>query len=207
MHQQLIARGEMMEITTQEIAALLRSTDEMATQFVERVQARIGEPVSEADILAAMQKIPSKSLTMEKVVAKVQQKRKTSSRRTSRRQTGRSSGSAVEQAAAAGSASSSDTRISAEAAASAQAGSRKKPQTILEKLDSVLAGNWDRAEAEGLSPERVSAEAFVNAIYQHTDRREGTRQRILQAARQLDHGDVMLTPALVADTVHELFES
>jgi len=46
----------------------------------------------------------------------------------------------------------------------------------------------------------------VSAVYQYTDRREGTRRRILEAARQLDQSDVLLTPALVADVVHELFE-
>ncbi len=53
----------------------------------------------------------------------------------------------------------------------------------------------------------MSAEDFVSAIRQFTDRREGTRQRILQAARKLDNDDVVLTPALVADAVHELYES
>ena len=80
------------------------------------------------------------------------------------------------------------------------------PQTILEKLESVLRENWDRADKEGLQPTRMSAEAFLDAIYQYTDHREGTRRRILQAARQLDQADIILTPPLVADTVHELFE-
>jgi hypothetical protein len=47
----------------------------------------------------------------------------------------------------------------------------------------------------------------MSAIYQYTDRREGSRRRILQAAQQLDQDDVMLTPALVADVVHEIFKS
>ena len=56
-----------MESTTKEIAALLRSTDDMADQFVERVQARVGAPVTSAEVLAAMKKISAKSLSMEKV--------------------------------------------------------------------------------------------------------------------------------------------
>lgn len=183
-----------METTINQIAALLRSSDEMAACFVERVQARVGEPVSEAEILAAMKKIPAKSMTMEKVLTKVRQQRKSPSRRGSQHKPVRSSQPAD---AVAGSA----------AVASSSAASRRKPQTILEQLESVLEENWDRAEAVGLYPERMSAEAFVNAIYQHTDRREGTRQRILKAARKLDEDDVVLTPALVADIVHELFES
>jgi len=56
-----------------EIAALLRSTDSMAAQFAQRVQERVGEPVSNAEILDAMQKISVKRLSMEKVVAKIRQ--------------------------------------------------------------------------------------------------------------------------------------
>jgi hypothetical protein len=78
---------------------------------------------------------------------------------------------------------------------------------MLEQLEEVLTDNWSRAKKEGLQPERMSAEAFVNSVYQYTDRREGTRRRILQAARQLDQDDVMLTPALVADVVHDLFQA
>jgi hypothetical protein len=52
----------------------------------------------------------------------------------------------------------------------------------------------------------MPAEDFIRAVYQYTDRREGTRRRILQAATELDQADVVLTPALVADTVHQLFQ-
>jgi hypothetical protein len=176
---------------------LLRSTDEMAAQFVERVQARIGEPIPEADILAVMKKIPAKSLTMQKVVTKAQQRRRSPSRQTSRKRTVRTTGPNKTAAGV----------VNSTATVSAPTNSRAKPKTVLEQLNSVLDGNWERAEAEGLSPKRMSAAAFVNAIHQYTDRREGTRQRILKAARQLDGDDVILTPALVADTVHELFES
>jgi len=186
-----------METTIKEIATLLRSTEQMASQFVERVQARAGQPVSQAEVLTAMRKIPAKSLSMEKVVAKVQQQRKSPSRRTTRRTTARQTRRPItrpERAAAAANMASSFTLT------------HKEPKTILERLGSVIQENWDRAEAEGLKPNRMSAEAFVDAIYQFTDRREGTRRRILQAAQQLDQDDVMLTPALVADVVHQLFE-
>jgi len=186
-----------METTTKEIAALLRSTDEMAAQFVERVQARIGEPMPEAEILAVMKKISAKSLTMQKVVTKAQQQRKSSNKRTPRSRAVRSN-RPIKTAAGAAKSTANVSR---------PAHSRAKPKTVVEQLDFVLEGNWERAEAEGLSPKRMSAVAFVNAIYQYTDRREGTRQRILKAARQLDGDDVLLTPALVADTVHELFKS
>jgi hypothetical protein len=190
-----------METTIKEIAGLLRSTEQMATQFVQRVQSRIGQPVSHAEVLAAMQAISAKSLTMDKVVAKLQQHRKAASRRAARRQTARQTrksapDSGTEAQSEAGSTDSKSTPVD----------SGKQTQTILERLESVLQENWDRAEAEGLQPNRMSTEAFVNAVYQYTDRREGTRRRIMQAASQLDESDVLLTPALVADVVHELFE-
>jgi hypothetical protein len=188
----------MMDATTKEIAALLRSTEQMASQFIERVQARAGQPVSQVEILAAMRKISSKSLSMEKVVAKVQQQRKSPSRRATRRPTARQTVRSTSQP---------ESKADAVAAVPAAAVARKEPGTILDRLGSVIQENWDRAEAEGLQPNRMSAEAFVNAIHQYTDRREGTRRRILQAAQKLNQDDVMLTPALVADVVHQLFES
>ena len=60
-----------MDITEKEIAVVLRSTDEMATKFAERVQERVGQAVSYADILAVMEAMPSSSLTMDKVVSKL----------------------------------------------------------------------------------------------------------------------------------------
>jgi hypothetical protein len=190
-----------METTIKEIAGLLRSTEQMAAQFVQRVQSRIGQPVSHAEVLAAMQDISSKSLTMDKVVAKLQKHRKAASRRAARRQSARQASKSTpdlgtEVKSEAGSTDSESNLVD----------SVKQKKTILERLESVLQENWDRAEAEGLQPNRMSTEAFVNAVHQYTDRREGTRRRIMQAASQLDESDVLLTPALVADVVHELFE-
>jgi hypothetical protein len=63
----------MMESTIKEIAAVLRSTETMAEQFAKEVQQRVGQPVSHAEILAAMKKISAKQLSMVKVVAKIRQ--------------------------------------------------------------------------------------------------------------------------------------
>lgn len=187
-----------MDATITEIAVLLRSTEEMATQFVQLVQTHVGQPVSKSEILAAIQKIPAKSLSMKKVVTKVQQQQKVASRRTTRRRAVRQPSQKAPE----------PQRVAENntTTASSPSASRKETKTLLERLALVLLENWDRAETEGLQPKRMSAEAFVNAIYQYTDRREGTRRRIFQAARKLDQTDVMLTPALVADTVHQLFE-
>jgi hypothetical protein len=62
---------EKMDSTVQEIAAVLRSTETMADQFAKRVQERVGQPVSYAQILVAMKKTPAKSLSMKKVVTKL----------------------------------------------------------------------------------------------------------------------------------------
>lgn len=60
-----------MATTVQEIAAVLRSTDKMATGFAQRVQERVGEPVPYEDILAEMRKMTSTSLSMAKVVLRL----------------------------------------------------------------------------------------------------------------------------------------
>ena len=180
-----------------EIAIQLRSTEQMAEQFAQRIQARIGQPVANAEILAAMKKIPAKSLSMEKVVAKLQQQRKSPSRRTRQRKTA--------QTPARSTGATKETPASTKSTPAPSA-STKKPKTMIERLEVVLQENWDRAEEEGLQPSRMAAEEFVNAVYQFTDRRESTRQRILQAANRLNQSDVILVPALVADKVHELFK-
>lgn len=64
-----------MESTIQEMAAVLRSTETMADQFAKRVQERVGQPVSHAEILTVMKRMPVKSLSMAKVVAKIRRER------------------------------------------------------------------------------------------------------------------------------------
>jgi hypothetical protein len=66
----------MMETTVKEIATVLRSTETMADQFAKLVQERVGRPVSYTEILASMEEISARSLTMSKVVAKLKRKRK-----------------------------------------------------------------------------------------------------------------------------------
>lgn len=60
-----------MDIEISEIAAVLRATDDMAAKFAERVQERLGRPVTHAEILAVMDRISPTSLTMDKVVSKL----------------------------------------------------------------------------------------------------------------------------------------
>jgi hypothetical protein len=181
-----------MEDMTKEMAAVLRSTESMAAEFAQRVQERVGVPVSHTEILAAMQKISSRSLSLEKVVTKVQQRQEQQSRRASRSKRRPSAPSS--------------RRADTAAAASPDTAQAQEPRTIVQKLEAVLRKNWDRAEAEGLHPDRMPTEAFVNAVHRYSDRREAIPRRILQAATQLDRTDVLLTPALVADGVHKLFQ-
>jgi hypothetical protein len=56
---------------TQEIAEILRATEDMAAAFADRVQERVGQPVSHDQILAIMQGISVKRLTMDRVVQKL----------------------------------------------------------------------------------------------------------------------------------------
>jgi hypothetical protein len=178
-----------MKDTTKEIAAVLHSTESMAAEFAQRVQERVGAPVSHDEILAAMQKISSKSLSLDKVVTKVQQRQEQESRRASRSKRRPTTPA---------------SRRPGTVAASPDTSRSRGPRTILQKLEAVLQKNWDRAAAEGLQPDRMPTEAFVNAVHRYSDRREAIPRRILQAATQLDRTDVLLTPALVADSVHKL---
>jgi hypothetical protein len=61
----------MMEATIQEMANVLRSTDTMAGEFADRVRERVGDPVSNDEILATMQKMSPKTLSMKRVVDKI----------------------------------------------------------------------------------------------------------------------------------------
>jgi hypothetical protein len=61
----------MMEATIQEMANVLRSTDTMAVEFADRVRERVGDPVSNDEILATMQKMSPKTLSMKRVVDKI----------------------------------------------------------------------------------------------------------------------------------------
>jgi hypothetical protein len=59
------------ENRTEEIADILRATEEMAVAFVDRVQERVGRPVSHDQILKIMRHISVKRLTMDLVVNKL----------------------------------------------------------------------------------------------------------------------------------------
>jgi hypothetical protein len=59
------------EDRTHEIAEILRATEDMAAAFADRVQERVGQPVSHDQILAIMQDISVKRLTMDRVVKKL----------------------------------------------------------------------------------------------------------------------------------------
>lgn len=188
-----------MEQTVKEIAAILRSTEDMADRFTRRVQERVGQSASADDILAVMKAMPAKSLSMDKVVARVQQQQKRKGTSARRRTTTRTTASPLSRRRT--------VTNGKTASARATATRSREPKTLAERLGAILQDNWDRAEAEGLKPERMSAEEFVKAVYHYTDRREATRQRILKAMGRLDKNDVLLTPALVADAVHELFQA
>ncbi len=197
-----------MENALKEIAAILRSTEDMAIQFIKRVESRVGQPLSHAEILAAIKKVPTRNLSMEKVVAKVQQQHKQKGRQTVSRRAARATSKAVAASpnhSFANVALATSTNRHSEPDDLADAAS-KPPKTMMEKLGAVLQENWDRAEEEGLNPQRLSAEAFMSAVYQFTDRRTASRQRILRAAQELNQDDVVLTPALVADAAQRLFE-
>ncbi len=60
-----------METVIHELASVLRSSDKMADQFAQRVQERVGQPISHEEILAVMKKIAPTRLTIDIVVDKL----------------------------------------------------------------------------------------------------------------------------------------
>jgi hypothetical protein len=70
-----VIKEETMGTTVKEIAMVLRSTETMADLFVQHIQERVEQPVPHAEILTVMKKIPAKSLTTNKVIAKIKKER------------------------------------------------------------------------------------------------------------------------------------
>lgn len=60
-----------MENEVKEIAGVLRSTEAMAEKFAQRVQERVGQPVSYEGILDVMQHMSPTTLTMDKLVTRL----------------------------------------------------------------------------------------------------------------------------------------
>jgi hypothetical protein len=63
-----------METRIEQMAAVLRSTDSMAEGFAERVQERVGQPVSHDEILAVLEGISPPRITMDRVVSKLRRR-------------------------------------------------------------------------------------------------------------------------------------
>ena len=71
-----MSKPNLQKATVRDVAEVLRSTETMAAQFVERVQERVNDPVSPKEILAVMEKIPAKSLSMDRVIGIIERQRK-----------------------------------------------------------------------------------------------------------------------------------
>lgn len=177
----------------QEIAQTLRSTEEMAAAFVKSVQDKVGPSASQDIILISLQKLPARSIQINKVVAAVR-KELTKKPRSSRRR----------RAKTIVSSSARGPKAAPRAAARRKpAGSPKaaQPKTMMEKLDAILDANWRRAEQEGFKPERMSGPEFVLAVHRHCDPRDATRPRILRACLKIDSQDILIAPPMVADQI------
>jgi hypothetical protein len=71
----------------------------------------------------------------------------------------------------------------------------------MEKLEEILAANWNRAEREGFKPSRMTGPEFVRAVHRHSDPRDATRSRIVRACFKVDSQDVIITPPTIADVI------
>ena len=66
-----MGKDGIVETKIKEIAAVLRSTEKMAGQFADRVEERLGTPVTHSELLAVIGGMPPHTLTMDKVVNKL----------------------------------------------------------------------------------------------------------------------------------------
>ena len=165
----------------------------MAAAFVKSVQDKVGPTASQEIILKSLEKLPARSIQINKVVAAVRKElaRKPRSR-------SRQSAKTVVTSSARG------PKAAPRAAARRKpAGSPKaaQPKTMMEKLEAILDANWRRAEKEGLRPERMSGPEFVRAVHRHCDPRDATRSRIVRACLKIDTQDILIVPPMVADQI------
>jgi hypothetical protein len=181
--------------TIQEIARILRSTDKMATNFVQRVREMVGSDVPEETILQAMKRLNPRALDINKVAGAVEAELTKEERRAGR--AGRAT------VAKTGRPEQVRTAPPAGRGRRVAATSSSQRKTTADQLEEILEANWRRAEGEGFEPPWMSGSAFIDAVHRHSDPRDATRRRILKACRTADGRDLLITPTLVADMIRE----
>jgi hypothetical protein len=195
---------------TAEIARLLRTTDDNAARFMERVRAEVSDPISDEDLAEIIRGINPRQLSLPKVIHAVRDYHKRLAAREAKRAARRSAKRpAVTEAAAEPEVATTEEPVEEEAS---QPRARRevalvRPRSnssLVARIGEVLERNWARAEREGYTPERLDAEAFINAVRDYTDPRDATHARILEALKELDRQDVLITPTVAADRVREL---
>jgi hypothetical protein len=181
--------------TTQEIAKILRSTEKMASEFSRSIRRKIDEDVSDDVLLGALRKVNPRALDIDKVTIAVKSELAKNHRRETRR-------SGPARTIGADAAEPSDPKTTRAEIAEEET-ARPARRSIAQQLDELLESNWNRAEGEGLNPQRMSGRQFVDAVHRHSDRRDATLRRVLQACRRIDSDDVLLTPTVVADAIRQ----
>jgi hypothetical protein len=181
--------------TIQEIARILRSTDKMATSFVQRVREMVGSDVPEETILQAMKRLNPRALDINKVTVAVKAELTKEQRRAGR----------ARPATVAKPGRPDQVRNAPPAVRRRRTAAANSPQakTTIDQLEEILEANWRRAEGEGFEPPRMSGPAFIDAVHRHSDPRDATRRRILKAAKTAEGRDLLITPTLVADMIRE----
>jgi hypothetical protein len=189
--------------TTSEIARILRTTEDNAARFIERVRAEVGEPIEDEDLVAIIGGINPRQLSLPKVIHAVRDYHKRVAAREAKR--------ASRRPARASAPGDSDENSAAEPEEPEARGRRaiapvraRASSSLVQRISEVLQRNWSRAEREGLSPTRVDAEVFIDNVRDYTDPRDATHARILAALEELDRQDVMITATVAADRVREM---
>lgn len=177
--------------TIKEIAKTLRCTEKMASVFADRVRQLVGQEVPDKIILKSLTRLNPRSIEINKVVTEV---RRELTRDQNRQRRHRTSTTIINP-------STVMPTLSIETVSKDEK-SRGRP-TLIQKIESVLAGNWNRAEREGFRPQRLAVVDFVHAVHRHCDPRDATKPRLLRACESADKQEVIITPTLIADIIRQ----
>jgi hypothetical protein len=166
----------------EQFAASFRCPSAMAEPTVNRIRQRVGTDVPMQEILAAIKKIAPSRLSTDTLVARLQKDALIRSAKPVR----------------------SDSAKDADPAdRSSKSRSKTAGVSVKSQIGEILAHNWSKAKADGITTPDLSIDKFVRTAQSAAGEPKPTVARVLEAVEQLAKRDVIITPNLVADEIVE----
>ena len=169
-----------------EFATIFRCSVEMAPVYVARIHERMGHEVAMDSVIAVMKKIPAKKLSMDTIIERLHKLEKQPPRKRAAKPSEDDLDTAGDTASARKAESSAPRKLS-----------------VMNQIEKILNGNWERGRKHGLKPPVMSAERFVKTTQSLAGVPKPSVVRVMQAILKLNKRDVLLTPNLVADEINE----